>query len=141
VAEYTNVTHTGLVSLATGDWSQKLLAHLAIPVGPLPPIVPAGTIIGAVTGELASLRAFSDTQLIVPACHDTASAIAGIATRLDDAAYICSGTWSLVGTVIEKPITTDEALAAGFTNQGAAGGGLCRWTPRRCCSMATCRRC
>ncbi len=125
VAEYTNATHTGLVDIATGDWSHELLDLFDIPAGALPPIVPTGTVIGQLTGPLAELPAFRDTQLIVPACHDTASAIAGIASPLDGAAYICSGTWSLVGTLIHQPITSGEAFEAGFTNQGAAAGGFC----------------
>ncbi len=125
VAEYTNATHTGLVDLETGDWSQHLLQLLDIPADALPPIVPAGTVVGKLEGPLAELAAFRDTQLIAPACHDTASAIAGIAMVLENAAYICSGTWSLVGTLIEAPVTTQEAMDAGFTNQGAAGGGFC----------------
>jgi rhamnulokinase len=125
VAEYTNATHTGLVDIATGDWSQELLRKLQIPLDALPPIVPAGSVIGKLTGPLAALPAFRDTELIVPACHDTASAIAGIQSDLDGAVYICSGTWSLVGTLIPAPITTKEAMDAGFTNQGAACGGFC----------------
>ena len=125
VAEYTNATHTGLVDIATGDWSEELLNRLSLPKDAVPPIVPAGAVIGKLTGPLAALPAFRDTELIVPACHDTASAIAGIQTDLSGAAYICSGTWSLVGTVIAAPITTREAMDAGFTNQGAACEGFC----------------
>ena len=36
--------------------------------------------------------------MIVPACHDTASATAAIPATGDDWAFISSGTWSLVGT-------------------------------------------
>jgi rhamnulokinase len=125
VAEYTNATHTGLVALSTGGWSPELLTRLDIPSDSLPPIVHPGTVIGRLTGPLADLPALRETQLIVPACHDTASAIAGISADLAATAYICSGTWSLVGTLVDAPITSDEALAAGFTNQGAAGGGFC----------------
>jgi rhamnulokinase len=125
VAEYTNATHTGLVEIATGDWSEELLQRLKLPKDAFPPIVPAGTVIGKLTGALAGLPAFRNTDLIVPACHDTASAIAGIQTDLDGAAYICSGTWSLVGTLIPAPITTKDAMDAGFTNQGAACDGFC----------------
>ena len=125
VAEYTNATHTGLVDLASGDWSGELLNVLELPRDAFAPIVPAGTVVGKLTGPLAELSAFRDTELIVPACHDTASAIAGIPTDLDGTAYICSGTWSLVGTWIAAPITSREAMQAGFTNQGAAGGGFC----------------
>lgn len=125
VAEYTNATHTGLVDLHTGQWSQQLLDLLHMPPEVQPPIVPPGSVIGQLEGPLAELPAFRETVLIAPACHDTASAIAGIPAPLDNTAYICSGTWSLVGTLVPKPITRDEALAAGFTNQGAAGGGFC----------------
>ena len=125
VAEYTNATHTGLVDIVTGDWSESLLKLLDLPKDAVPPIVPTGTVVGKLAGPLAELSAYHDTELIVPACHDTASAIAGIPTDLDGTAYICSGTWSLVGTLIAAPITTKEAMDAGFTNQGAAGGGFC----------------
>jgi len=125
VAEYTNATHTGLVDLASGDWSRELLNRLEIPADSLLPIVPTGSVVGRLSGPLAELPAFRNTQLIVPACHDTASAIAGIPTDMAGAAYICSGTWSLVGALIHSPITTERAMKAGFTNQGAAGGGFC----------------
>ncbi len=125
VAEYTNATHTGLVDIGTGGWSEELIARLGLSRKAFPPIVPAGTVVGKLTGPLADLPAFRDTELIVPACHDTASAIAGIQTDLDGTAYICSGTWSLVGTLIPAPITAKEAMDAGFTNQGAACDGFC----------------
>jgi len=125
VAEYTNATHTGLVDIHTGDWARDLFALFGIPIQAAPPIVPAGSVVGRVQGPLAALDAFCNTQLIAPACHDTASAIAGIPASLDSTAYICSGTWSLVGTVIQKPITRPEVREARYTNQGAAAGGLC----------------
>ncbi len=125
VAEYTNATHTGLVDLATGDWSEELIERFGLVKEACAPIVPAGTVVGKLSGRLAELPAFCNTDLIAPACHDTASAIAGIPTALESAAYICSGTWSLVGTRIATPMATPEAMQAGFTNQGAAGGGFC----------------
>jgi rhamnulokinase len=125
VAEYTNATHSGLVDLAIEDWSEPVTQMLGIPREALPPMVRAGAVVGKLAGPLADLAAFRDTALIAPACHDTASAIAGISTPLARTAYICSGTWSLVGTLVDAPITTAEAMAAGFTNLGAAGGGLC----------------
>ena len=125
VAEYTNATHTGLIDPATGDWAEDLFRTLGIPREAAPPVVPAGATLGRVQGPLSRLAAFSDCSLIAPACHDTASAIAGIPTALATGAYIASGTWSLVGTLIPKPITQTEAMEARYTNQGAAGGGFC----------------
>jgi len=74
---------------------------------------------------LKDLPAFADTDLIAPACHDTASAIAAVTQNLGHTAYIVSGTWSLVGTVVDSPVTTKEAYNSGFTNQGEAAGGYC----------------
>ena len=125
VAEHTNATHTGLVDLKTGDWDAELFGLLGLPLDAAPPMVRAGTKLGKLKGPLASLDAFRNTELIAPATHDTASAIAGIPSPLDSTLYICSGPWSLVGTVIAEPVTSSEALDAKYTNLGAAGGGLC----------------
>jgi rhamnulokinase len=125
VAEYTHATHTGLVDLKTADWDAEIFRLLDIPLDAAPPIVRAGTIVGRVKGPLASLDAYRDTQLIAPACHDTASAIAGIPTSLSSTAYICSGTWSLMGTLTDSPVTTKQAFDARYTNLGAATGELC----------------
>jgi len=125
VAEHTNASHTGLVNLNTGDWDAELFKLLGLTLDAAPPIVRAGTILGNLRGTLASLPEFRNTQLIAPACHDTASAIAGIPSNLESTLYICSGTWSLVGTLITQPVTSDGAFDARYTNLGAVGGGLC----------------
>jgi rhamnulokinase len=128
VGEYTNASHTGLVNLKTGTWDAELFEMLGLAVEAAPPIVTTGTVLGPMqgplAGPLAALDAFHATQIIAPATHDTASAIAGIATDLSSAAYISSGTWSLVGTITQTPVTTRHAFDAGYTNIGAAGGGL-----------------
>jgi rhamnulokinase len=125
VAEYSNASHTGLVDLKTGDWDRELFGLFDIPIEAAPPIVHAGTMLGPMKGPLAELGAFRETQLIAPASHDTASAIAGIPTSLSSTAYICSGTWSLVGTLTNASVTTDAAFDARYTNLGAASGDLC----------------
>lgn len=124
VSEYTHATHTGLVDLKTGNWSGEVFRELNLPIEAAPPIVHAGTVVGRVCGPLAELDAFKSTQLIVPACHDTASAIAGIPRDLSTTAYISSGTWSLVGTLTSTPVTSRVAFDSGYTNLGAATGDL-----------------
>jgi rhamnulokinase len=124
VAEYTNASHTGLVSLKTGNWDADLFRLLGLSVQAAPPIGPSGTMLGPLRGSLAQLEAFRETQIIAAATHDTAAAIAGISGDLARAAYISSGTWSLVGATTLSPVTTQAALDAGYTNIGAAAGGL-----------------
>ncbi len=125
IAEYTNATHTGLVDPTTGAWAWDVLALLGLSIDAAPRIVPPGYRLGPLSGPMSDLPPYHRTELIAPACHDTASAIAGISANLDSIAYICCGTWSLIGTLVPEPITTPRALAARYTNQGAAAGGFC----------------
>jgi rhamnulokinase len=139
VAEYTNATHTQLVELYKKQWCPEIFNCLGLDLASAPRLVPPGTDVGKLSGPLSQLPAFSDTTLIAPACHDTASAVAGIPAIGDDWAYISSGTWSLVGTVIEQPRNNAAAQAENFTNLGAVGDRICfhknvngMWLIRQC---------
>src|SRR5690348_11599414 len=103
VAEYTNATHTGLVALGSQRWCDNIFSDAGLDLAAAPPIVPTGTIIGTLHGELGSVAELRGCQIIVPACHDTASAVAAIPASGDDWAFISSGTWSLVGAVLPVP--------------------------------------
>jgi rhamnulokinase len=124
VSEYTNATHTGLIELGTHSWCRKIFDQLGLDVAAAPAIVPSGSVLGPVTGELAALPELQDAKVIAPACHDTASAIAAIPATGDDWAFISSGTWSLVGTVLDLPCVSSDARAMNFTNLGGAGGKI-----------------
>jgi rhamnulokinase len=125
VAEYTNATHTGLVDMRNRAWCQKVFDLSGLPVGAAPLLVATGTDVGELRSFQAVPPALRHARLVATACHDTASAVAAIPLDGEDWAYISSGTWSLVGTLLDQPITTAEACAAGFTNQGAAGDRVC----------------
>ena len=125
VAEFTNATHTQLVALETRDWCEEIFAATQLCLTAAPKIVPTGTIVGKIRHELDRLPELSDTTLIVPACHDTASAIAAIPASGDDWAFISSGTWSLVGVVVDAPNISADAKRMNFTNLGGAGGKIC----------------
>jgi rhamnulokinase len=125
VSEYTNATHTQLVALGSREWCDEIFREAGLAKAAAPRIVPSGTVVGTVSGELRELPAFSGTALIVPACHDTASALAGIPASGDDWAFISSGTWSLVGTLLRSPCVTEEARRMNFTNLGGVGGTIC----------------
>ncbi|MDP9049907.1 MAG: FGGY family carbohydrate kinase [Acidobacteriota bacterium] len=139
VAEYTNATHTQLVELYKRQWCREIFNALRLDLASAPKLVPPGTDVGKLSGPLSELPAFADTTLIAPACHDTASAIAGIPATGNDWAYISSGTWSLVGTLIEQPRNNAAAQAENFTNLGAVGDRICfhknvngMWLIRQC---------
>jgi rhamnulokinase len=125
VAEYTNATHTQLLRLGTHQWCEEIFHETGLDISAAPRIVPTGTLVGTICGELGKLPAFRDAKLIVPACHDTASAIAAIPASGEDWAFISSGTWSLVGTVLATPCVSDEARRMNFTNLGGVGRSVC----------------
>lgn len=139
VAEFTNASHSQMLDLDTRQWRAEIFSAAGIDLASAPRLVPPGTVIGKLTGPLAQLAALADTLLIAPACHDTASAIAGIPAQGDDWAYISSGTWSLAGTLLDQPCNGAAAATENFTKLGAAGNRICfhknlngMWLIREC---------
>jgi rhamnulokinase len=117
--------HGQLVDVERRTWSEEIFRAADLNLAQAPRLVPPGTDLGQLAGPLAALPAYANTRLIAPACHDTASAIAGIPAHGDDWAYISSGTWSLVGALVPRPLCTAATAADGFTNLAAAGGLTC----------------
>lgn len=124
VAEYTNSTHTQLVDACTRNWCDEIFEKAGLERSAAPRIVPPGTQLGPLRGDVAALSACRTTRVIAPACHDTGSAVAGIPDANSDWAFISSGTWSLVGAVLEVPCTSASALRENFTNEGGVGGKI-----------------
>lgn len=122
IAEHTNASHSQLIDLFAANWSREIFRAAGLDLTCAPRIVPPGTLLGKLSGPLAEVPQLSDTDLIAPACHDTASAIAGIAESGDDWAYISCGTWSLVGAVVSTPLNSPSVREDNFTNLGAVGG-------------------
>ena len=124
IAEFTNATHTALIDPDRRTWCDAIFSALDLNRAAAPELVAPGTVLGPLRNDLRSLSAFSGTQIIAPACHDTASAIAGIPGSDRPWVYISSGTWSLVGMLQPQALKTAEACAAKFTNLGAADGQI-----------------
>ncbi|MFI7579485.1 FGGY-family carbohydrate kinase [Kocuria kalidii] len=123
VTEATNASTTGLLGAHAWQWDVELMRRLGVPTGLFPSVVVPGSRIGAllpaVAGEVGTARELPVTAV---GSHDTASAVAAVPTTGDDAAFISSGTWSLVGVELERPVLTEESRAANFTNEGGVDG-------------------
>ncbi len=112
VCEFTIATTTQCYNPLTEDWAHDLLEKVGIPTHIFPPVVQPGTRLGEYEG----------VPVIAPACHDTGSAVAAVPTETHDFAFISSGTWSLLGLEIPRPIINEQALAANLTNEGGVDG-------------------
>ncbi|MBP3313073.1 MAG: rhamnulokinase [Oscillospiraceae bacterium] len=121
VNEYTIASTSGMLNAKDKVWDEALLDTLGLKKSLfLQPQMP-GTVVGNLRPEIRDEVGF-DTTVILAACHDTGSAFLTIPAKDDNAVYISSGTWSLLGVENEVPITTEEAQKEGFTNEGGAWG-------------------
>jgi rhamnulokinase len=118
-AEYTSATTTQMVDARRREWAIDLLRELELPVRLLPPLVEPGSTLGTLKRSVCA--ALGDTPVVAPACHDTGSAVASVAAN-NGRAFLSSGTWSLLGTEIARPVITPRGLDWNFTNEGGVCG-------------------
>jgi len=121
VAEYTNAPNSQMVDALSKGWSKELCGAFDLSLEKFPPIVPPGTTLGLLRRELANDLGLKTTKVIAPACHDTASAVAAIPYPHSRLAFVSSGTWSLVGTVLRSPLISDLGFQLNITNEGGVG--------------------
>jgi rhamnulokinase len=121
VCEFTNATTTQMVDPVRRVWARDLIQKVGLRENLPSPIVEPGTVIGPMLNGIAPNSILAGTPIIAPACHDTGSAVAAIAAR-DGTAFLSSGTWSLIGTELDAPVLTPEALKLNFTNEGGVNG-------------------
>ncbi|GAA1058666.1 rhamnulokinase [Agromyces bracchium] len=123
LSERTNASTTGLVDVSTGEWDDALIAELGLPASVFAPLVEPGASVGSLRPEVANdLGAPAGIEVVAVGSHDTASAVVAVPMRAESAAYISCGTWGLVGVELERPVTTDAAREANFTNEGGVDG-------------------
>lgn len=115
--EYTNATTGQLIDVKTNDWDYELIEMLGYNKKMFRPVSMPGTIVGNFTKEIQEEVGF-DCTVVLPATHDTGSAVLAVPTNDDNAIYISSGTWSLMGIERKEADCSLEAMKANFTNEG-----------------------
>jgi rhamnulokinase len=124
-AEATNASTTQLLDARSGDWARTLVESLGLPGQILPPVTEAGSIVGGLLPHVGVSTALPRaTSVVAVASHDTASAVVGTPLTSPNAAYISSGTWSLVGVELDAPVLSRRAQAANLTNERGFGGTI-----------------
>ncbi|TYL49825.1 rhamnulokinase [Nocardioides sp. BGMRC 2183] len=126
-AERTNASTTGLYDVHNGEWARDLCRELELPWSILPTLRDPGSRLGPLLPDVArevGVDPEREVPVIAVGSHDTASAVVGVPATTDRFAYISSGTWSLVGLELDKPVVTEAARAADFTNEGGVDGTI-----------------
>lgn len=121
VNEYTLATTTNLVDAAAKDWDVELIEKLGYPAGMFTRLAMPGTAVGTLKDCWKERLGF-DITVMLPGCHDTASAVLAVPAAEEDFLYISSGTWSLMGTERMEPDCSALSRQVNFTNEGGYGG-------------------
>ena len=121
--EYSEASTTQLLMKGKKEWDTELIRLLGFPERIFLPIVSPGTYVGELKDEIVRETGCSP-KVIAAASHDTASAIAAIPQQ-ENSIYLSSGTWSLMGTLLDEPICTEESRLANFTNEAGYMDKIC----------------
>jgi sugar (pentulose or hexulose) kinase len=115
--ERTVASTSQLLDPRTGDWAWEVIDALGLPRKIFGEVVAPGTVLGPVREAVASVIGKSGIPVVATACHDTASAVAGIPMTGTGNLWLSSGTWSIMGIESPESVTTPEALSRGFCNE------------------------
>lgn len=122
VAEATIASTTQLFDPISRDWHDELIGEMGFPRELFPPIVSPGTPLGRLREEFRAWPGLAETQVIAPAGHDTACAVAATPAQGEDWAYLSCGTWALVGIETPRPMIDESALGENLTNEAGLHG-------------------
>jgi rhamnulokinase len=119
--EFTFATTSQLYNPIKKEWEKELLTALGLPADLMQNIVQPGSVLGELKADISKQTGSAPIPVIAVATHDTGSAVAAVPASDKDWAYISSGTWSLMGIEIEKPVINEQSLRLNFTNEGGVG--------------------
>lgn len=123
--EYTIASTSELIDAKSRQWNWPLIEQLGLPKQIFCPIVMPGAERGVLTpAVMQQIGVDYDVKVIAVGSHDTASAASIVEGADKPMAFLSSGTWSLLGAIIDEPILSEEARVAGFSNEGAVGGKI-----------------
>jgi rhamnulokinase len=118
-----SIASTGqLLNADSKLWDRELIAAMGLPDRIFGELADAGTKIGPLLASVQREVGMTGLQVILPGCHDTASAVAGVPAEDEEAVFLSSGTWSLIGRELAAPVMTGESFAAGFSNESGVCG-------------------
>lgn len=118
-SEYTIASTGSLLDAHKKDWDRELIEMLGLPQDIFGELHMPGTVVGELLPRIQEEVGYNANVILV-AAHDTGSAFLAVPAKDDNAVYLSSGTWSLLGVENEKAITTEASRQANFTNEGGA---------------------
>ena len=121
-AEYSIASTSQLIDLDKRTWSKEILDAFGIKESVFAPLVQPGTVLGELSKEVCEECGVDPAPVISVCGHDTQSAITSVPCEDGDFAFLSSGTWSLFGTELDKPIVNETSMNINITNEGGFDG-------------------
>lgn len=121
-AEYSIASTSQLIDLEERTWSKDILKNFDIKESLFAPLVQPGTVLGKLSKEICEECGVEPVPVISVCGHDTQSAITSVPCEDGNFAFLSSGTWSLFGTELKKPIVNETSLNINITNEGGFDG-------------------
>ena len=121
-AEYSIASTSQLIDLDKRTWSKEILDAFGIKESVFAPLVQPGTVLGELSKEIFEECGVDPVPVISVCGHDTQSAITSVPCEDGDFAFLSSGTWSLFGTELDKPIVNETSMNINITNEGGFDG-------------------
>ncbi|MCL4154535.1 UNVERIFIED_CONTAM: hypothetical protein GTU68_065695 [Idotea baltica] len=115
--EVTIASTSEMLDAKTGEWSQAILSAYDLPEKIFEGLVEPGIVLGPLTESVSK-----NLKVVTVPSHDTAAAVASCPFSSENAIFISSGTWSLMGIESTLPYLHDEARQNGFTNERGVEG-------------------
>jgi rhamnulokinase/L-fuculokinase len=122
VTEYSIASTTQLINARERTWDAKLLKTLGIPDRLFTTIVPSATQIGKLSPDICKELKVEECDVVAVAGHDTQCALAAVPAKEEDFVFLSCGTWSLMGTELERPLINEKSNRYNITNEGGYGG-------------------
>ena len=119
VKEFTNATTAGLINADTLTFDEYIWDKLGFPEAMRSEVYQPGTLVGRLSESVAS-EVGGNLDVVLCATHDTGSAVEAIEMQ-NDAPYISSGTWSLLGVKTARALTDAKSRESGYSNEGGVG--------------------
>lgn len=120
--EFSNATTTQLYNPIRQQWDSELMEKLGLPSSWFGQVLQPGSLAGTLQQSVQAELGLGAIPVYAVAEHDTASAVVAVPALHRSFAYLSCGTWSLLGTELDRPIINEEAQKLNFTNEGGYGG-------------------
>ena len=123
VSEYTIASTGGFLDARRRKADSDILSKIGIRADMFPDIVMPGDFSVPLLPEIKEYTGSKASFVTVPS-HDTASAFLAAPSSSEDAIFLSSGTWSIMGVMADEPVLSAEAMEHGFSNEGGAFGRI-----------------